>query len=346
VKALTLSELGGPQHLVVQEVPPPRLEGPDQVLVRIRAAALNRLDLFVAGGLPGISYNFPHVVGSDGAGIVETTGPAVSGFKPGDRVMFNPGIACQACEWCLAGEHPLCTTYQLLGEHRPGTIAEYVVVPARNLARVPDAMTWGQAAAFSLATLSAWRMLVNRAALQAGESVLVWGVGGGVSLAAVQVARLVGARVIATSSSAAKLAVASRLGADVTINHAEVDVAKEVRRLTGRRGVEVVVDSVGEKTWEQSLRCLARLGRLVTCGATTGPMVVTDIRKLFWYQWTILGSTMGSEGEYRRIVELAHQGKLWPVVDSVVPLDQALRAFERLQAGAQTGKLVIEVTRE
>jgi NADPH:quinone reductase-like Zn-dependent oxidoreductase len=346
VKALTLSELGGPQHLVVQEVPPPRLEAPDQVLVRVRAAALNRLDLFVADGLPGITYNFPHVVGSDGAGSVEATGPEVAGFKPGDRVMFNPGIACQACEWCLAGEHPLCTTYQLLGEHRPGTIAEYVVVPARNLARVPDAMTWDQAAAFSLATLSAWRMLVNRAALQAGESVLVWGVGGGVSLAAVQVARLVGARVIATSSSAAKLAVASRLGADVTINHAEVDVAKEVRRLTGRRGVEVVVDSVGEKTWEQSLRCLARLGRLVTCGATTGPMVVTDIRKLFWYQWTILGSTMGSEGEYRRIVELAHQGKLWPVVDSVVPLDQAIRAFERLQAGAQTGKLVIEVTRE
>ena len=346
MKALTLSELGGPQHLVVQEVPPPRLEAPDQVLVRVRAAALNRLDLFVADGLPGITYNFPHVVGSDGAGSVEATGPEDAGFKPGDRVMFNPGIACQACEWCLAGEHPLCTTYQLLGEHRPGTIAEYVVVPARNLARVPDAMTWDQAAAFSLATLSAWRMLVNRAALQAGESVLVWGVGGGVSLAAVQVARLVGARVIATSSSAAKLAVASRLGADVTINHAEVDVAKEVRRLTGRRGVEVVVDSVGEKTWEQSLRCLARLGRLVTCGATTGPMVVTDIRKLFWYQWTILGSTMGSEGEYRRIVELAHQGKLWPVVDSVVPLDQALRAFERLQAGAQTGKLVIEVTRE
>lgn len=346
MKALTLSELGGPQHLVVQEVPPPRLEAPDQVLVRVRAAALNRLDLFVADGLPGITYNFPHVVGSDGAGSVEATGPEVAGFKPGDRVMFNPGIACQACEWCLAGEHPLCTTYQLLGEHRPGTIAEYVVVPARNLARVPDAMTWDQAAAFSLATLSAWRMLVNRAALQAGESVLVWGVGGGVSLAAVQVARLVGARVIATSSSAAKLAVASRLGADVTINHAEVDVAKEVRRLTGRRGVEVVVDSVGEKTWEQSLRCLARLGRLVTCGATTGPMVVTDIRKLFWYQWTILGSTMGSEGEYRRIVELAHQGKLWPVVDSVVPLDQAIRAFERLQAGAQTGKLVIEVTRE
>ena len=346
MKALTLSELGGPQHLVVQEVPPPRLEAPDQVLVRVRAAALNRLDLFVADGLPGITYDFPHVVGSDGAGSVEATGPEVAGFKPGDRVMFNPGIACQACEWCLAGEHPLCTTYQLLGEHRPGTIAEYVVVPARNLARVPDAMTWDQAAAFSLATLSAWRMLVNRAALQAGESVLVWGVGGGVSLAAVQVARLVGARVIATSSSAAKLAVASRLGADVTINHAEVDVAKEVRRLTGRRGVEVVVDSVGEKTWEQSLRCLARLGRLVTCGATTGPMVVTDIRKLFWYQWTILGSTMGSEGEYRRIVELAHQGKLWPVVDSVVPLDQAIRAFERLQAGAQTGKLVIEVTRE
>ncbi len=226
MKALTLSELGGPQHLVVQDVPPPRLEAPDQVLVRVRAAALNRLDLFVAGGLPGIRYDFPHVVGADGAGIIEATGPGVAGFKPGDRVMLNPGVACQTCEWCLAGEHPLCPTFQVLGEHRPGTIAEYVVVPARNLGRVPEAMPWEQAAAFSLATLTAWRMLVNRAALRTGETVLVWGVGGGVSLAAVQVARLMGARVIATSSSAAKLAVASRLGADVTINHAEVDVAR------------------------------------------------------------------------------------------------------------------------
>jgi NADPH:quinone reductase-like Zn-dependent oxidoreductase len=346
MKALTLTAVGGPPQLVVQETPAPRLEGPDQVLVRIRAAALNRLDLWVAGGLPGVSYRFPHVVGADGAGVVEATGPEVTTVKLGDRVMINPGVSCQACEWCLAGEHPLCPSYQVLGEHRAGTIAEYVVVPERNLAQVPETMSWGQAAAFSMATLTAWRMLVNRAALKPAESVLIWGVGGGVSLAAVQIARLIGARVIATSSSAAKLAVASRLGADVTINHAEVDVAREVRRLTGRRGVEVVVDSVGEKTWEQSLRCLARLGRLVTCGATTGPFVVTDARKLFWYQWSILGSTMGSHGEYRRIIELAHQGKLWPVVDSVTPLDEAPRAFERMQAGAQTGKIVIEVTRE
>jgi NADPH:quinone reductase-like Zn-dependent oxidoreductase len=346
MKALTLTAVGGPEQLAVQEIPAPRLEGPDQVLVRIQAAALNRLDLFVAGGLPGVSYRFPHVMGADGAGVVEAAGPDVTTVKPGDRVMINPGVSCQACEWCLAGDHPLCPAYQVLGEHRPGTIAEYVVVPERNLAPVPEAMPWAQAGAYSMATLTAWRMLVTRAALRPAESVLIWGAGSGVSLAAVQIARLLGARVMVTSSSAAKLAVASRLGADVTINHAEVDVAKEVRRLTGRRGVEVVVDSVGEKTWEQSLRCLARLGRLVTCGATTGPFVVTDVRKLFWYQWSILGSTMGSHGEYRRINELAHQGKLWPVVDSVIPLDEAPRAFERLQAGAQTGKLVIEVTRE
>jgi NADPH:quinone reductase-like Zn-dependent oxidoreductase len=346
VKALTLTALGGIEHLLVQDVPAPRLGAADQVLVRVRAAALNRLDLFVAGGLPGVSYTFPHIVGSDGAGVIEATGPEVTGFKPGDRVMLNPGVSCHTCEWCVAGEHPLCPSYSVLGEHRPGTMAEYVVVPARNLAQVPPAMGWDAAASFSLATLTAWRMLVNRAALRPGETVLIWGVGGGVSLAAVQVARLLGARVIATSSSAAKLAVAARLGADVMLNHSEVDVAKEVRRLTGKRGVEVVVDSVGEKTWEQSLRCLARLGRLVTCGATTGPFCVTDVRKLFWYQWTILGSTMGSDGEYRRIVELAHQGKLWPVVDSVLPLDEAPRAYERLHAGAQTGKIVIEVTRE
>ena len=342
--ALTLTALGGIENLKVQEVPAPRLQAADEVLVRVRAAALNRLDLFVLQGLPGVSYAFPHIMGADGAGVVEAAGPEVKDFEPGDRVMFNPGLSCYTCDACLAGEQSLCATYRILGEHVPGSIADYVVLPSRNLARVPDAMSWSQAAGFSLATLTAWRMLANRAALQAGETVLIWGIGGGVSMAAVQIAKLLGAYVYATSSSDEKLETARTLGADVTLNHATTDVTKEVRRLTGRRGVDVVVENVGERTWDLSLRCLARLGRLVSCGATTGPLCVTDIRKLFWYQWTILGSTMGSRAEYQRVAALASQGKLWPVVDRTFPLAQARAAFARLEAAAQLGKIIIEVS--
>jgi len=345
LRALTLTATGGPENLLVQDVPAPVIAAPDDVLVRIQAAALNRLDLFIAGGLPGISYNFPLVLGSDGAGVVAQAGGRAARFKAGDRVMINPGVSCGECEWCLAGEQPLCPRYAVLGEHRPGTIAEFVVVPERNLAPVPAGMSNAQAAAFSLATLTAWRMLVTRAALRPGETVLIWGIGGGVALAALKIAKLAGARVIATSASDAKLARAQALGADILLNHAQADVAKEVRSLTGKRGVEVVLDSVGEKTWEQSLRCLARKGRLVTCGATTGPMCVTDVRKLFWYQWTLMGSTMGNHAEYRAILELAERGSLWPDVDTVVPLADATRGFERLRQSAQLGKVVIEVSK-
>jgi len=343
LRALTLTATGSLDHLRLQDLPAPPLEAPDQVRVRLHSAALNRLDLWVADGLPGIDYHFPHVVGSDGAGVVEECGPGVSRVRPGDRVMINPGISCGRCDWCLAGEQPLCPGFQMLGEHRDGTVAELVVVPERNLAPVPAGMSWSQAAAFPLATLTAWRMLITRARLSAGERVLIWGIGGGLALAALRIARHVGARVIVTSSSDAKLVRARELGADVTLNHATMDVAREVRTLTGRRGVEVVVDSVGQQTWEQSLRCLARLGRLVTCGGTTGPMVTTDVRKLFWYQWTILGSTMGSHEEFRRIASLAADGFLWPEVDRVYPLAQGREAFERLKSGEQLGKVVIEV---
>jgi NADPH:quinone reductase-like Zn-dependent oxidoreductase len=347
VRALTLTALGGLEHLRVQDVDAPRLTAPDQVLIRIQTAALNRLDLFVAGGLPGSArLPLPHIPGSDGAGVVEAAGPEVTRFRPGDRVMINSGLSCGNCDWCRDGEQSLCTTFRMLGEHLAGTMAEYVAVPERNLAAVPEGMSWAEAAGFSLATLTAWRMLVTRARLVAGETVLIWGVGGGVSLVSIQIARLLGARIIATSSSAEKLAVARRLGADICLNYTEMDIAAEVRRLTGKRGVEVVVDNVGERTWEQSLRCLGRLGRLVTCGATTGPLCVTDVRRLFWYQWNIMGSTMGNEAEYRRIVELAGRGLLRPVIDSIHPLAEAAAGFQRLNAGAQTGKIIIEVTRE
>lgn len=345
MRALTLRQLGGIQHLAVRDVPEPTLTRPDDVLVRVRAAALNHLDLFVVDGLPGVKYVFPHIMGGDGAGTVEQVGSQVAAFRPGDRVMINPGISCYRCDPCLSGEHSLCETYRLLGEHMPGTAAELIVVPAVNLGLMPEGMSWAQGAAFSLATLTAWRMLMTRAKLRPGETVLIWGIGGGVGQAALQIAKLAGARVFVTSSSDEKLARARQLGADETFNHATGDIPAEVRRITLKRGVEVVLDSVGEQTWERSVRCLGRAGRLVTCGGTSGPMVVTDVRKLFWYQYSILGSTMGNHQEYQEIVRLAGRGKLWPVVDEVYPLDAAVQAFSRLGQARQFGKLVLEVAK-
>jgi NADPH:quinone reductase-like Zn-dependent oxidoreductase len=344
MRALALNGIGGLEQLSLVEIPRPEIAGSEDVLVRIHAAGLNRLDLFVAAGLPGVDYSFPHVVGSDGAGVVEAVGAGVRQVQAGDRVMINPALSCGCCPACLEGEESLCASFRVVGEHRAGTAADYVVVPAGNLARVPEAMPWMQAAAFSLATLTAWRMLVTRARVHAGETALIWGIGGGVAMAALQITQLLGVRAIVTSGSATKLEAALRLGASDAIDHARTDVVAEVRRLTGGRGVDVVVDSVGERSWQDSLRALKRGGRLVLCGATSGPMVSLDLRRLFWHQWSVLGSTLGSRPEYAEIVRLAHQGRLWPVVDRVVPLAQWLVAFERLQRGEQVGKLVLEVS--
>jgi NADPH:quinone reductase-like Zn-dependent oxidoreductase len=259
--------------------------------------------------------------------------------------MINPAVSCGKCPRCLQGEESLCSSLQVLGEHRSGTAAEFVVVPAGNLAPVPSAMPWPQAAAFSLATLTAWRMLVSRGRVQAGETVLIWGIGGGVALAALLIARHLGARTIVTSRSDAKLETARSLGADLTLNSRAVDIGAEARKATGGAGVDAVVDSVGEQSWQLSLRSLRRGGRLIVCGATTGPMVGLDLRRLFWHQWSILGSTLGSRADYAEIVKLAGQGQLWPVVDQVVPLNEALAAVSRLKRGEQVGKLVIEVAR-
>ena len=330
---------------MVDLAPPERL-GPGEVRVRVQAAALNRLDLFVLEGLPGTRPEFPHVLGADGAGVVDAVAPDVDSVRPGDRVMINPGISDYTCEFCRKGEHSLCVSYRLLGEHLPGTLAEYVVVPARNVTRVPQiepALSWAQAAAFTLVTLTAWRMVVTRAHVRAEEWVLVWGIGGGVSLAAMRIAKILGAKVIVTSSHEAKLQEARKLGADITLNHATQHVAQEVRALTKKRGVDVVIENVGEATWEDSLRCLAKAGRLVTCGATSGPRVVMDVRRLFWNQYTIMGSTMGNEAEYRAVVGALAEGELRPIIDREYPLVEYRAAFERLARGEQLGKVVISV---
>lgn len=344
MKALTLAGIGGLDRLEVREVVAPAISRPDEVLVRIRCAALNRLDLWMTGGLPNARPTFPHVVGSDGAGQVEAVGADAGPWRPGARVLINPGLSCGGCAACREGEESLCSSYAILGEHLPGTAAELVVVPAANLGRMPDGMTWPEAAGFTLATLTAWRMLTSRAKLQTGETVLIWGVGGGIGMASLQVAALLGARPIVTSGSDAKLATAARLGAAVTLNHGSADVVAQVRKATEGRGADVVVDCVGEVTWTNSLRALRRGGRLVLCGATTGPTASLDLRRLFWHQWSILGSTMGTRREFAEIVKLAGEGKLWPVVDSVVPLAGGAEAYRRMQRGEQTGKLVIEVS--
>jgi len=342
-----LTATGGIDKLDVTYVPDAPAPHAGEVRVGIRAAALNHLDLFVAEGLPGTADRFPHIVGADGCGIIESVGPDVTTVRAGDRVMINPGISDYSCEFCQAGEHSLCVNYRLLGEHLPGTLAELVTVPVHNIAPIPalvPPLSWGEAAAFSLVTLTAWRMLVTRARVKAGETVLVWGIGGGVSLTALRIAKLCGARVIVTSSSDAKLAAAKALGADVTLNHGTQNVSQEVRALTTKRGVDIVVENVGAATWDESLRCLGRGGRLVTCGATTGPQVGIDLRRLFWHHWSVLGSTMGNAAEYAEIVRRLGNGELRPIVDRVYPLNQVQDAYERLTKAQQLGKIVVEVS--
>ncbi|HXO85825.1 MAG TPA: zinc-binding dehydrogenase [Gemmatimonadales bacterium] len=346
MRACVLTATGGIDKLQVTQVPDAPPPGTGEVRVALRAAALNHLDLFVADGMPGTADRFPWVVGADGAGSIEAVGPGVTTLHVGDRVMLNPGISDYSCEFCRAGEHSLCVNYRLLGEHLPGTLAELVTVPAHNVVHAPTlspALTWGEAAAFSLVTLTAWRMLVTRAKLRAGETVLVWGIGGGVSLTALRIAKLFGARVIATSSDDAKLAAAKQLGADVTLNHKTQKVSQEIRALTNKRGVDVVIENVGAATWDESLRSLRRGGRLVTCGATSGPQVNLDLRRLFWHHWSLLGSTMGNAAEYAEIVRRLSNGELRPIVDRVFPLARAREGYERLERGEQLGKIVIEI---
>jgi NADPH:quinone reductase-like Zn-dependent oxidoreductase len=344
MRALTISAHGDLGRLEVRDdLPVPELASDRDVRIRVHAGALNRLDLFVIGGLPGVNIKPPWIMGGDAAGVIDAVGSDVRDFAAGDHVVINPGISDRTCEYCLAGEQSLCVSFRLLGEHLPGTFAEYVVVPATNVRTIPPTIPWPDAAAYTLATLTAYRMIVTRANVQPGEDVLVWGIGGGVSLAAMRLAKRIGARVWVTSSSDAKLASARKLGADETLNHTTMDVGREVRARTGKRGVDVVIDNVGESTWQNSLTALGRAGRLVTCGATSGPLVTTDVRRLFWNQWTIMGSTMGNDDEFDAVTELLRDGELAPVIDAVYPLEESRAAFERMRLAEQFGKIVLEI---
>lgn len=344
MRGLTISAHGGTEKIGYREdLVAPVIRAPREVRVRLRAAALNHLDLFAVGGLPGMVITPPWVLGSDGMGVVAEVGADVTTVAVGDTVILNPGLSDRTCEYCLDGDQPLCPRFQVLGEHVPGTLAEEIVVPAVNVGRISGDADPFVAAAFPLATLTAYRMMLTRAMVTKSDHVLIWGIGGGVALACLQIAKWLGARVTVTSGSDEKLARALAMGADDAINHTGIDVGREMRARTGKRGVNVVVDSVGEATWSQSLGALGKRGRLVTCGGTSGPMVTTDVRRLFWNQWDIMGSTMGSEAEFAAIVGHFNRGELHPPVDRVFSLREGRAAFEHLERGGQFGKVVVSI---
>jgi len=340
MKALAFNAHGGLEKLKYQDVPDPKIE-PGQVLVKVRACALNHLDLFVREGLPGLKLPLPFWSGCDIAGEIVEVGSEVEGVKVGDRIAVNPNLTCGRCEYCLQGEDSLCVSYGILGEHTYGGLAEYVKVDGRNVLRLPDAISYEGAAAFILVNMTAWRMLVTQARLRAGEDLLILGVGGGVSSAAVQIGKLCGARIWVTSSSDEKLERAKALGADECVNYAKEDWARVVYDKTGRRGVDVVLENVGAATWKGSLRVLAKGGRLVTCGATSGPIGETDIRLVFWRQLKIIGSTMANRREFNQVMAQLFRGALKPVVDRVFPLKDGVEAQRILAEGKQFGKLVL-----
>ena len=345
MRALTIDAHGGLEQLRFRDdLPLPALSAETDVRVRIRAAALNHIDLWTVRGVPGVRLVPPWILGADAMGTIEEVGAAVTRVRPGDTVMINPGMSCRACEYCLSGDNPLCLKFGVLGEHRPGTLTEHIVVPEANVRTLPPGVDAASAAAFSLAALTAWRMCVTRARVGPGDQVLIWGIGGGVAQMALAICKARGARTWVTSGSAEKLERARALGADVLLRHGpDVDIGRDVRAQTGKRGVDVVVDTVGTATWSQSLGALGRRGRLVTCGGTSGHLVETDVRRLFWNQWTIMGSTMGSDAEYDAVVAEFVAGRLTPVVDSVHSLERGADAFARLESGKHFGKVVVRI---
>lgn len=346
MRALTIAKHGDLDELVVRNdlaIPEPPS---GWIRVKVRAGALNHLDLFVVGGMPGFDLRPPWIMGSDGTGVVDALGtdvPQRYAVREGDRVIINGGVATVDDDYVKRGDDPLSPAFKVLGEHLPGTFAEYVCVPAKNVRIIPDSIPEDIAGAYTLSMLTAWRMCVTRGNVQPGDEVLIWGIGGGVALASLAICKARGARVWVTSSSDAKLARAREMGADETLNHTSVEVGREVRARTGKRGVNVVVDSVGSATWKQSLFALGRGGRLVTCGGTSGPIVETDVRRLFWNQWSLLGSTMGSDAEFDAVAQALIHGRLTAVVDSIYPLDRARDAFARMQRGEQFGKIVLVI---
>jgi NADPH:quinone reductase-like Zn-dependent oxidoreductase len=341
MKAVVLDRFGGPEVLEYREVPAPA-PAAGEVLIAVMACGVNHLDLWVRQGLPGLEPEMPHILGNDVVGVVEALGAGVRHVAVGDKVLVHPTLSCGACKACARGEDNLCRHYDVLGRRRNGGYAGKVTVPAANALPYPGNLAWEEAAAIPLVSLTAWHMLVGRARVRPGEDVLVVGAGSGVGSAAIQIARLHGAHVIATAGDRQKLAKARELGAHEVIDHSSQDIAAEVRRLTGKKGVEVAIEHVGGRVFEQAVASLARDGRLVTCGATIGSRVSLEVNALFGRHLTLMGSWMGSRGEMLEVLRFVRDGRIRPVVDSVMPLAEAARAHQRIEAREQFGKVVLK----
>lgn len=340
MRAVRIHEHGGPEVLRIEDVPTPEIRA-DEALVRVKASAMNHLDVWVRRGVPGHEFPLPITPGCDVAGVVEAAGELVREFRAGDEVVVSPGISCRACPECLAGRQSLCRWYGIVGETRDGGNAEFVAVPGVNLMRKPAALSFPEAASIPLVFLTAWHMLVTNGGVRPGSTVLVHAGGSGVGTAAIQIAKLHGATVITTASTKAKLDKAAELGADHLVDYSKEDFAKEVRRLTGKRGVDVVFEHVGEATWKGSLQSVARGGRIVTCGATSGFTAVSDLRIVFFKQVAILGSTMGSMGEMLEVMAHVEAGRLKPVLDRTFPMSEVADAHRYVEGREQFGKVVI-----
>jgi NADPH:quinone reductase-like Zn-dependent oxidoreductase len=342
MKAVVITEHGELDKLKLADIAKPR-PAAGEVLVQIKSAALNHLDIWVRKGRRGVTLQMPHILGSDGAGVVSEVGAGVEGIAVGDEVLLNPGLSCGKCEYCARGEQSECVSFTIVGMGRQGTFAEYVTVPSGNVYRKPVHLSFDEAAALPLVYVTAWRMLMAKAGLKPGQTLLIHGIGGGVAMAALQLAKLAGAVVIATSSSDEKLKRAEQSGADHRINYKTSDVASAVRDITGGRGVDVVLETVGAATWPIDFACVRRGGKIVICGVTGGPGAETNLQALYWNQVTIMGSTMGSNDDFRGMLSTVSAAKLEPVIDSVFPFDRFREAISRMEQGAQFGKIVLKI---
>jgi len=344
MKAAAISQFGDLDVLRVMDVKEPTA-APGEVVLRVLCAGLNHLDIWVRKGRPGSQLQMPHVLGSDAVGVVTAVGEGVESPKVGDPVIVYPGLSCGRCEFCRRGEQSLCTAFGIVGLVRPGTFAERVAVPADNCYPKPPHLSDEEAGVLALAHVTAWRMLLSRARIKPGETLLIHGVGGGVAVAALQFAKMTGAEVLVTSSSDEKLLRARELGADHTIHYRNQNVAEQVARVTGGRGVDVALDAVGAATWPLDIACVRKGGRIVLCGVTTGAKAETDLRAVYWNQLNAMGSTLGSAEDFRQMLRAVTVNKLKPVVDTVLPLEKAREATERMESAGQFGKIALRVSK-
>ena len=340
MKAVVFDRHGGPEVLRSEDVPEPAPARGD-VVIEVKAASINHIDIFLRRGMPGIKVPMPKIIGSDAAGVIREIGLEVSGLRIGQRVTINPGISCGHCEFCAAGFGSQCLAYAMVGENTDGAYAQLLKVPSHIVLPIPDSISFEDAAAAPLVFMTAWSMMVNKGNIRPGEDVLILGAGAGVGTAAIQIAKMVGCRVFATASTEEKLQRAKQLGADFLINYKTEEFDKKVRDLTNRRGVDVVVDYIGADTWVRSLRSARRGGRILTCGATTGFAPQTDLRQIFFRQVQVIGSTMGSHREFLDVMKCVFRGQLKPVIDRVLPLEEARKGHELIEARAVFGKIVL-----